>query len=204
MTSAIKLQEVSNAQAAFTLPREIIELWRFASTNEDRITLTFVYIEKMADGKTLKAQATDGHRAVTVEVPLDGTMDVDSLLIPAKDLKALKLKKDSVVVFKLYRDTLEYRVLGSDETRASKRDDECLDFPTRSIDACYPDYDGTRVEAFGINPDYLADIGAYAKKIGAGNNYIKIVVPAGSHDAIKVLLPVGNTKVSFLVMPVRL
>lgn len=184
--------------AIFELTPELHNMWRFASMDETRHSLSFIEVCKRGDHWF--AVATDGHRLAKVRLTMTGaTITTDCFHIPAAALKALKVKRGAKVVVEVKRGSVTFT---GDAGTPSTPIDETPRFPEWEQVIPSPNT-GDAAKCIGVNPRYLADIGDYAIKCGHKSNGIAIEMPADDLSPIRVTVG-GMDDSVFVVMPMRI
>jgi DNA polymerase III sliding clamp (beta) subunit (PCNA family) len=192
------------------LPKHVINLYRFTSTDETRVALQHVCIEYTAGNAIATAVATDGHRLVYLEFDMGGFRPTDGKLYLHRDvLKNIKLGKDGVA--NLNDGYITATAKGATTRYDASYDLQGYSYPTwrRCLDGA-PDDDATPCSIIGVNARYLADFADYLKACGVDYR-VGFEMPA---DDISVMAMTAHGDINgtddktqairYLLMPMRL
>lgn len=168
---------------SITLPREVVELHIFASKDNNRPDLQYVYIHQKRPGRLL-AVASDGWRMGQFE--FDGIL-AEPIFVDAYMLKNLKVVGPVVIQYKTVADGMHFP------------DYEKV---TPAIDA---GMDTTRI---CFNPKFMVDAVTWAKRSGlvkrGGYPTGVAVTLTGADKAMRVTLGDVAPDFVYVVMPMRI
>lgn len=147
----------SDLPTSFSLPAEtlvmLIDRTRFAiSTEETRYYLNGIFFHTPADGGTLRAVATDGHRLARVEIPCpEGAAGMPDIIVPRKcvaELRKLLDEREGDVEIALSDNKIRFSIGAAVLT-------------SKLIDGTFPDYSRVIPTAndrlLRIDPEVLAE-----------------------------------------------
>ena len=215
-------------KADFAVPRAVLEIWRFAGTDDNRHNIHAIHFEPETVGKskvtTIHAVTTDGHRmlhaswAAKEGDSINGIVNVSSEEVKEFLKYAGKIKKgENPPTFRLRadgcrhdnKDLAEY-FLETDRRKSTPVSmGEQIEFPQWRHVLPRPPTDEMNEfsHKFGINIDYLIEFGRYLNTCDAG---YAAVVHYSDKDALGPvrftpggLIEEGAVDVEYVLMPVR-
>ncbi len=147
----------SNFAVPAPVLRRLFDKAKFAiSTEETRYYLNGIYLHAAdgANGKVLRAVATDGHRLARIDAPLpEGAADIPGVIVPRKTVNEVgKLLNDDDAVIAVSVSETKIRFATPEVTLTSK-----------VIDGSFPDY--TRVIPQGNTKRLEVDASEFAKAV---------------------------------------
>lgn len=189
----------AKAQPTITIPRHVLELWRFCSRDEGRYNLAVIEVTCTATG-LCTAVATDGHRLTKVEwTDKDGT--AGTVHIPWSHAKTAakamgrketfaRVTKGHVIAGDLGLLIPEFESQFPDWTQVVPRPIDC----------------DSQSHAYGINARYLGDCGDYLHACGEGPGMTFIgIKDEGLGPTLWERKCIDtDTTVVFVIMPIRL
>jgi DNA polymerase III sliding clamp (beta) subunit (PCNA family) len=197
------------------IPRAVLELHRFTTTDEHRENLKFVYVEQSGEVNHFTAVATDGHRLGSVDFVLDHGHELPERFgIDASACKEILkgARKDSEFGISV-EDKREVKTDGgtsyvecSAEMVSGNKKVSCEAIGT------FPDYmqvvpdkekmGGT--PTIGVNPEYIGDVATYLKKCGEKPG-LQLNMPS---DELSPMLgefkSTDGWSLKYVVMPIRI
>lgn len=188
--------------STITLPKSVINLYRFASKDEYRVGLQHVRIEYTEGSTVATAVATDGHRMAYLEFETGDVQPITGVVyIKANVLKAVKLGKDGVAV--LREGCIVAMVKGVQTRHSAAYDLDGQGYPQwRQCAEAAPGDDDHAVNTIGVNARYLADFADYLKASGIKES-ITFKMPSDSMSAMRLTAADIEYPVIYVLMPCR-
>jgi DNA polymerase III sliding clamp (beta) subunit (PCNA family) len=182
------------------VPRAMLELHRFCSSDDDRIK--FHFIQVVIKPTKIVAVATDGHRLTKVEIvnpePFEeDKQSIEFFLHRTEAKSALRTLKG----FK-HIDDVEFD--GKIMTIGN------VSMKIEGSPIQYPDWeqvmpkDTERTNNYSINMSYVGDIGSYLKACCIDNQIAKHVGGAGDLGPVEYTVSNPDFEATFVIMPCRM